>query len=216
MKVISTNIGEPQTISWRGKEVKTGIYKYPVDEPIFLDKEDVKGDHVIDRRVHGGVDKACYLYAAEHYPYWKEKYPDLDWNYGMFGENLTVLGLDERIVTIGSIYDLGEAVVQVTQPRQPCYKLGVRFGTQTVLKQFIQALLPGVYVRVLTSGLVKKDDVLVPKELHEDGISIQDMYKLFYDQNSHEALAKKAINDPFVTVNNKKNILNRYGSSISS
>lgn len=215
MKVISTNIGEPQTISWRGKEVKTGIYKYPVDKPIFLDKEDVKGDHVIDRRVHGGVDKACYLYAAEHYPYWKEKYPDLDWNYGMFGENLTVLGLDERIITIGSIYNLGEAVVQVTQPRQPCYKLGVRFGTQTVLKQFIQALMPGVYVRVLTAGIVKKDDVLVPKELHADGVSIQDMYKLFYDQNSHEALAKKAIDDPFVTTNNKKNILNRYGSSIS-
>lgn len=215
MKVISTNIGEPQTISWRGKEVKTGIYKYPVDEPIFLDKEDVKGDHVIDRRVHGGVDKACYLYAAEHYPYWKEKYPDLDWNYGMFGENLTVLGLDERIIHIGSIYNLGEAVVQVTQPRQPCYKLGVRFGTQTILKQFIQALIPGVYVRVLTAGLVKKDDILIPKELQADGVSIQDMYKLFYDQNSHEALAKKAIDDPFVTTNNKKNILNRYGSSIS-
>ncbi|MGY3794767.1 MOSC domain-containing protein [uncultured Aquimarina sp.] len=215
MKVISTNIGEPQTISWRGKEVKTGIYKYPVDEPIFLDKEDVKGDHVIDRRVHGGVDKACYLYAAEHYPYWKEKYPDLDWNYGMFGENLTVLGLDERIINIGSIYNLGEAVVQVTQPRQPCYKLGVRFGTQTILKQFIQALMPGVYVRVLTAGLVKKDDVLIPQELHTEGVSIQDMYKLFYDQNSHEALAKKAIDDPFVTTNNKKNILNRYGSSIS-
>ncbi|GAA0721892.1 MOSC domain-containing protein [Aquimarina litoralis] len=215
MKVISTNIGEPQTISWRGKEVKTGIYKYPVDEPIFLDKEDVKGDHVIDRRVHGGVDKACYLYAAEHYPYWKEKYPDLDWNYGMFGENLTVLGLDERIIHIGSIFNLGEAVVQVTQPRQPCYKLGVRFGTQTILKQFIQALMPGVYVRVLTAGLVKKDDVLIPQELHTEGVSIQDMYKLFYDQNSHEALAKKAIDDPFVTTNNKKNILNRYGSSIS-
>ncbi|WP_299897010.1 MOSC domain-containing protein [uncultured Aquimarina sp.] len=215
MKVISTNIGEPQTISWRGKEVKTGIYKYPVDESIFLDKEDVKGDHVIDRRVHGGVDKACYLYAAEHYPYWKEKYPDLDWNYGMFGENLTVLGLDERIIHIGSIYNLGEAVVQVTQPRQPCYKLGVRFGTQTVLKQFIQALMPGVYVRVLTAGLVKKDDVLIPQKLHTEGVSIQDMYKLFYDQNSHEALAKKAIDDPFVTTNNKKNILNRYGSSIS-
>ncbi|SEK40626.1 MOSC domain-containing protein YiiM [Aquimarina amphilecti] len=215
MKVISTNIGEAKTISWRGKEVKTGIYKHPIDQPIFLGTEDVKGDHVVDRRVHGGVDKACYLYAAEHYPYWKEKYPNLDWDYGMFGENLTILGLDERIINIGSIYKLGEALVQVSQPRQPCYKLGVRFGTQTILKQFIEALIPGVYLRVLTPGIVKIDDILIPKEIHTDGISIQDMYKLFYDQNSHEALAKKAINDPFVTPNNKKNILNRYGSSIS-
>ncbi|AXT55337.1 MOSC domain-containing protein [Aquimarina sp. MMG015] len=215
MKVVSTNIGETKTISWRGKEVKTGIYKYPVDEPIYLDKEDVKGDHVVDRRVHGGVDKACYLYAAEHYPYWKEKYPNLDWDYGMFGENLTVLGLDERLINIGSVYVLGEALVQVSQPRQPCYKLGVRFGTQTVLKQFIEALIPGVYLRVLTPGVVQTDDILIPHEIHTDGVSIKDMYKLFYDQNSHETLAKKAINDPFVTTNNKKNILNRYGSSIS-
>jgi len=209
MKVISTNIGEVKTISWRGKEVKTGIYKYPIDTPIFLNTEDVKGDHVVDRRVH------CYLYAAEHYPYWKGKYPDLDWNYGMFGENLTVLGLDERILKIGSIYSLGEAVIQVSQPRQPCYKLGVRFGTQTILKQFIEALIPGVYLRVLTPGMVKIDDMLIPKEIHNDGISIRDMYKLLYDQNSHEDLAKKVIDDPFVTVNNKKNILNKYGSSIS-
>jgi len=215
MKVISTNIGEPQIISWRGKEVKTGIYKYPVNESVFLDTEDVKGDHVIDRRVHGGVDKACYLYAAEHYAYWKEKYPDLDWNYGMFGENLTVLGLDERIIKIGDIYQLGNAVVQVSQPRQPCYKLGVRFGTQTILKQFIEALMPGVYLRVLTAGFVKTDDILISKEIHEDGISIRDMYVLLYDKNSHIELAKKALENPLVTMNNKKSILNRYGSAIS-
>ncbi|WP_299311514.1 MOSC domain-containing protein [uncultured Aquimarina sp.] len=215
MKVVSTNIGEPQTISWRGKEVKTGIYKYPVDKPIFLDTEDVKGDHVIDRRVHGGVDKACYLYAAEHYPYWKEKYPDLKWNYGMFGENITVLGLDERLIKIGDVYQLGNAIVQVSQPRQPCFKLGVRFGTQTILKQFIKAMMPGVYLRVLTAGEVKIDDILIPKEMHKDGISIRDMYALLYDQNSHLALAKRALDNPFVTVNNKKSILNRYGSSIS-
>ncbi len=214
MKVVSTNIGEPKIISWRGKEVKTGIYKYPVNESIYLDKEDVKGDHVIDRRVHGGVDKACYLYAVEHYTYWKEKYPDLDWNYGMFGENLSVLGLDEGTITIGSIYKLGDAIVQVSQPRQPCYKLGVRFGTQVILKQFVEALMPGVYLRILTSGNVRIDDVMIPEEIHSDGISIREMYLLFYDQNSHIDLAKKALNDPFVTENNKKNIVNRYGSSI--
>ncbi|MHA7057295.1 MOSC domain-containing protein [Aquimarina sp. M1] len=214
MKVISTNIGKPKVISWRGKEVKTGIYKYPVSKPIFLDMEDVKDDHVVDRRVHGGVDKACYLYAAEHYPYWKEKYPDLHWSYGMFGENVTVLGLDERTIYIGDIYKLGEAIVQVTQPRQPCYKLGIRFGTQAVLKQFIEAVKPGIYIRVLTAGFVKTDDILIPEKIHTEGISISDMYVLLYDQNLHIDLAKKALDDLFVTVNNKKNILNKYGSSI--
>ena len=215
MKIISTNIGEPKTISWKGKNIKTGIYKYPVDTSIFLDKEDVKGDHVIDRRYHGGLDKACYLYTAEHYPFWKEKYPDLDWNYGMFGENLTVLGLDERLINIGDIYKIGEAVVQVSQPRMPCFKLGVRFGTQTILTQFIEALKPGVYLRVLQAGNVTIGDKLIVEEKQEDEISITDMYLLLYSRNSHEALAKKALESSFVTDNNKVSLMNKYGSNFS-
>ncbi|MBQ4819525.1 MOSC domain-containing protein [Aquimarina sp. MMG016] len=212
MKVISTNIGETKIISWRGKDVKTGIYKYPVEEPIYLEKEDVKGDHVVDRRVHGGVDKACYLYSADHYPYWKERYPDLDWNYGMFGENITIEGLDESVIKIGATYFLGKALVQVSQPRQPCFKLGVRFETQTILKEFISAMFPGVYLRVLKPGVVKVGDTL---ELHEayDGISIKEMYQLTYHDVDSEELIRKAINDPLVTVNNKANILRRFGSS---
>ncbi|KAA1245073.1 MOSC domain-containing protein [Aquimarina sp. RZ0] len=213
MKVISTNIGEPKTISWRGNQVKTGIYKYPVDTSIFLDKEDVKNDHVIDRKVHGGVDKACYLYAAEHYPYWKEKYPDLTWDYGMFGENLTILGLDERIINIGNIYKVGDAIVQVSQPRRPCFKLGIRFGTQAILKQFIEALIPGMYLRVLTPGYVKASDTLVLQEENTKGVSIREMYLLLYDQTPHYEVAKKALDDPYITVSNKAAILGKYGST---
>ncbi len=206
MKVISTNIAEPKTISFKGKEVQTGIYKYPVNQPIFLDKEDVKDDHVIDRRYHGGVDKACYLYALDHYEYWKEKYPDLDWNYGMFGENLTVSGFDEHQIKIGSIYTLGTATVQISRPRQPCYKLGVRFEDQGIIKSFIDSLFSGVYVRILKSGEVQTGDMLVVTEEHKSGITIAELNTLMfhYNREEHQELLDRALEDALVSESDKK------------
>ena len=110
MKIISTNIAQPKTVIWKNKEVTTGIFKEPVEDTITLGVEDVEGDNVIDRRYHGGEDKACYLYSADHYPFWKEKYSGLDWKYGMFGENLTVEGLQETRIRIGNTYQLGSVV----------------------------------------------------------------------------------------------------------
>ncbi len=206
MKVVSTNIGESKTIFWRGKQVQTGIYKYPVDISIFLDTEDVRGDRVVDRRYHGGVDKACYLYSLNHYPYWKEKYPDLDWEYGMFGENLTIDGFDEQSIKIGATYSLGDAIVQISRPRQPCYKLGIRFGNKGVIKQFIDSLLSGVYVRVLKSGLVKAGDEFIVKEDNINGITITELNTLMfhYNEETHEDLLIKALNDPLVSDSDKK------------
>ncbi|WP_103863987.1 MOSC domain-containing protein [Aquimarina sp. I32.4] len=206
MKVVSTNIAELRTILWKGKEEKTGIYKQPVKEPIFLGKEDVEKDHVIDRRYHGGVDKACYLYAVDHYPYWKDKYPDLEWHYGMFGENITIEGFDENAINIGSIYTLGEATVQISRCRQPCYKLGIRFGSQKILKQMIDSKYSGVYVRVLDPGYVSVGDELLPKKENVDGISIAELNTLLfhYDNEKHLSLATKAIQDPLVSEGDKK------------
>jgi len=130
MDIISTNIGSPVLVEWNGQQIETGIYKYSTHSPIFLGEEDVFEDHVINRKYHGGPDKACYLYSANHYPFWKDKFPKLDWQWGMFGENLTVEGLDESKVKIGDVYRIGTAVVQVSQPRQPCFKLGIRFEDQ--------------------------------------------------------------------------------------
>ena len=111
MKIISTNIGEPRVIKWRGKEVETGIFKFPVIQPIFLGTDDVENDHVIDRRYHGGTNKACYLYSSDHYGYWQKLYPELEMPWGIFGENLTVEGLNEAQINIGDIFKIGEAVV---------------------------------------------------------------------------------------------------------
>ncbi len=156
MEIVSTNIAKAVKINWRGQNVQTGIYKSPTKQPIYLGKNEVKGDTVSDRKVHGGEYKACYLFSADQYDYWQKLYPNLEWTYGMLGENLTVSGLDEKQIQLGDIYKLGEALVQITQPREPCYKFGVKFGTQKVLKQFIDHGYPGAYVRVIEEGYVDR------------------------------------------------------------
>ncbi|MEM8509015.1 MAG: MOSC domain-containing protein [Bacteroidota bacterium] len=193
MKIISTNIAQPTTVSWRGKEVKTGIYKHPTKEPIFLGKEDVVNDAVIDRKHHGGEYKACYLFSSECYGYWHKKYPALSWNWGMFGENLTVEGLNENQIRIGDIYKVGSAVVQVTEPRQPCYKLGIKFGSQKVLKEFIAHGHPGTYVRILTEGSVTKGDIIELVEQSQTPLSVQQYHLLVNRKSNDPNLIRMAV-----------------------
>ena len=183
MKIVSTNIAKPTTIEWDGQKVETGIYKHAVEIPIFLGIEDVVDDHVIDRRYHGGADKACYLYSADHYPFWQNKYPKLEWQWGMFGENLTVSGLDESQIRIGDRFQLGNAVVQVTQPRQPCFKLGVRFGDQSVVADFWSSPFPGVYVRVLVPGEVKTGDQLILIESNPESPFVSQVFLMIRQNN---------------------------------
>lgn len=193
MKVISTNLGKRTKIVWNGKETMTGIYKYPVDESLYLDTEDVQGDTVVDRKYHGGTYKACYLFSADNYPYWKEKYPLLDWNWGMFGENLTIEGLDESQLRIGSTYKLGNALVQITQPREPCYKLGVRFGNQDILKQFIDHGFPGTYIRVLQPGKVAIGDIMELVEESTAALTVQQFYYLLFAKTKDQDVLQMAI-----------------------
>ena len=208
MKIISTNIGEPRTILWRGKAVKSGIFKYSVDEPIQLEVEDVVNDHVIDRRYHGGVDKACYLYSADHYSYWQSLYPKLKMPWGMFGENLTVEGLHEAKVNIGDIFKIGEAVVQATQPRQPCFKLEFRFNDREIVRKFVESGFSGVYVRVLEKGSVKAGDSMKLIEKKES-LSIQEVYRFIYASEFVREISK-AIKDPFIAESCKKDLLKRW------
>lgn len=209
MIVISTNIGEPKTILWNGKEEQTGIYKYQVNHPIFLGNEDVENDHVMDRKHHGGSDKACYLYSADHYSYWKKFYPELEMPWGMFGENLTVDGLHEHEISISDIFEIGEAVVQATQPRQPCYKLGIRFNEPKVVKQFVESGFSGVYVRVLKNGTVKSGDKMILKE-KSDSVSIQKVFELLYTDNFQEEPLRQALNNPFLAESCRKDLLKKW------
>lgn len=206
MKIISTNIAKPTTIEWQGQKVETGIYKYAVNNPIFLGFEDVVNDHVIDRRYHGGSDKACYLYSADHYPFWQNKYPNQDWKWGMFGENLTVSGLSESEIRIGDRFQIGDAVVQVTQPRQPCFKLGVRFGDQSVVSDFWMLPYPGVYVRVLLPGEVKSGDEIILLESNSESLSVSQVFSIFHSNSENLELMQKAIAEPFIAESCRRNI----------
>lgn len=185
MKVISTNIAQPTTFKWNGNEVTTGIYKKPTDVPIYLSKNNVRGDEVSDRRVHGGEFKACYLFSANQYPYWQNLYPNLNWSFGMLGENLTVEGLDEKKICISDIFSLGATKIQVTIPREPCFKFAHKFGSDQVIQQFIDHGYSGIYVKVLEQGKVKKGDTfrLVQKGIND--ISIFDLFQLLYTENKN-------------------------------
>lgn len=160
MKIVSLNIGRKKEVQWKGKMYTTGIFKQPVPGPLFLDQEDVKGDAVIDRKYHGGIDQAVYAYGQHHYAYWKTLYPALEWSYGFFGENLTITDLDETTVHVGDVYRLGETVIEVTKPRQPCLKLGIRFQDATVIKQFWNTSKSGVYFKIRQTGKVAIGDEL--------------------------------------------------------
>ncbi len=210
MRVISTNISAAKTIVWQGKEVQTGIFKEPVKQPLILEKTDVLGDVVVDRKYHGGIDKACYLFSADHYPFWKERYPDLNWNYGMFGENLTVKNCDETNVNIGDVYEVGTATIQVSQPRQPCFKLGVRFNDQTVLKDFINQPYPGIYVRVLKSGEVRVGDDFRLVSNNPQGISVSEVFKVLYHKPYEKDLLDKVLAEEFLAEGCKSYIRKKY------
>ncbi len=198
MKVISTNLGSPTTFVWNGQEEQTGIFKKPVSEALSLTINDVSKDTVIDRVHHAGLNKACYLFASDNYPYWKKLYPDLEWNWGMFGENLTVEGLDESTMRVGDIYKLGSALVQVSQPREPCYKLGIRFGTQDILRQFIDHNRPGTYVRILEEGKVKTGDVLELQQQSQNTLTTQQFYELMFMREKPKELLTLFMDNPSV------------------
>mgnify|MGYP003631914211 CR=1 FL=1 len=176
MKVISVNIGERTKVQWRKKIVETGIFKYPVSTPVFLNTEVVTNDTIVDRVHHGGPLQAVYAFGEQHYAEFKVLYPDLDWNYGMFGENLTVSGLNEENIHVGSIYQLGNAKIEVTKPRQPCYKLGIRFQDQTIVKQIWNSTKCGVYFKVLETGNVAKNDTFILLENKPANPTIADVY----------------------------------------
>lgn len=210
MKVIATNIAQPKTITWNGREEQTGIFKYPSENGIYLGLTDVHNDAVVDRMHHGGTDKACYLFSADVYDEWKLKFPKADWSLGMFGENLTVECLDERTIYIGDQYMVGEALIEVSEPREPCYKLGVRFGTQHVLKPFINQPHCGVYVRVLKCGTVKTGDTLKLLNRQQKEFSVARVYWLRHHAtkiDTKEILL--AMNEPLLAQSAKKGLAKR-------
>lgn len=195
MKVRATNVSQPTRICWKGRYETTGIFKSPVEGPIYLDIESVTGDTIADRRVHGGAHKACYLFSTQHYPYWQALYPHLEWNWGMFGENLSIDGMDENQWYIGDILKIGQATVQVSMPREPCYKLGIRFENQKILKEFIAFGYPGTYVRVLHPGHVQAGDPVEVLNKAGATLTVRQCFELYYDKQKSQEILSMALNN---------------------
>jgi len=176
MKIVSTNIGKQKEIDYKGKKVTTGIFKFPVLEPVFLDVEDVKGDEISDRKYHGGILQAVYGYSLKHYDYFKKLHPNLDWQLGMFGENLTIDNLDETKIHQGDTFKVGDAILEATVQRNPCYKLGIRFNNMKIVKQFWNTTFCGVYFKVIQTGFVKAGDEFTQIKRCPENLTIADLY----------------------------------------
>ena len=157
-KIVSVNVGLPRTVEFRGREVTTAIWKEPVDGPVALVGVNLAGDDQADRRVHGGPDKAVYAYSVEDYAWWAEQ--GVTAEPGRFGENLTTEGIDLSESEVGDRWTIGEVVLEVAQPRQPCFKLGIRMGDDGFPDRFEVAARPGAYLRIVREGSVTAGDAI--------------------------------------------------------
>ena len=191
MKVLSVNIGLPREVAWQGKRVTTGIFKKPIQGRVMMRTLNLDGDQQADLTVHGGVSKAVYAYPSEHYNYWRTELPGMDLSWGMFGENFTTEGLIEDAVYIGDRFRIGGTEVMVTEPRMPCYKLGIKFGRADIIKWFLASRRTGFYFAVTGEGMVGAgDDVeLIGREQQE--ISVADITRLYaFDKDDVKSLQR--------------------------
>ena len=193
MEIISLNVGLPRLVLRNGEPVSTGIFKEPVDGRVMLRTLNLDGDRQSDLSVHGGPQKAVYLYPSEHYEFWKRELPDMDLPWGMFGENFTSTGLLETEVQIGDRFRIGAAEVMVTQPRMPCYKLGIRFGRADIIKRFLVSERTGFYFSVLKEGEVGVGDEVELLERNASGVSVVDVTRLYSTERENVELMRRAI-----------------------
>ncbi|HYS52670.1 MAG TPA: MOSC domain-containing protein [Thermoanaerobaculia bacterium] len=192
MKLISVNVGPPREVVWRGRTVKTSIWKTPTSGRVVVRNLNVAGDAQSDLTVHGGPDKAVYVYPSEHYAFWRAELPDMELSWGAFGENFTTEGLIESEVMIGDRMQIGSAEFQVTQPRMPCFKLGIRFGRDDMIKRFLRSGRTGFYLAVLREGEVGAGDPIAFAERRQGGLSVADVTSLYARDADNQALLRRA------------------------
>jgi MOSC domain-containing protein YiiM len=184
MKLISVNIGRPRPVPHEGRVVSTGIFKESVAGPVFLRRLNLDGDGQADLRVHGGADKAVYAYPFEHYAFWAGELGRNDFAHGQFGENFTITGWLEDTVCIGDEFQIGAARAQVTQPRSPCFKLGIRMNDDQFPARFAAANRTGFYLRVLREGRVAAGDAIERVRHDTDSLSVCDVFRLRHDRGT--------------------------------
>jgi MOSC domain-containing protein YiiM len=179
MKIVSLNVGVPRTYQVPGGQVITGIFKQPVEGRVALRRLNLDGDRQADLTVHGGPYKAVYAYPHEHYDYWRSALPHRELPLGIFGENFTTEGILETDAHIGDVFAVGTAEVTVTQPRQPCYKLNLRFDDDFMVKRFLASGRSGFYLSVTKPGEVAAGDEITRLSRDPRQVSIAEFNRLF-------------------------------------
>jgi MOSC domain-containing protein YiiM len=196
MRVLSVNVGLPREVLWRGRPVTTGIFKEPVTGRVPVRALNVDGDRQADLRVHGGPDKAVYAYPSEFYDLWRRERPELDFAWGRFGENLTTEGVLDDEVSVGDRFRVGTAELVVTQPRLPCFKLGIRMGRDRFVTEFLERGLLGFYLSVVREGEVEAGDSIVELARDPRGFRVTEVARLYIrDRDDVETMRRAADHD---------------------
>jgi MOSC domain-containing protein YiiM len=194
MKIISLNVGLPREVEWRGMTISTGIFKQPVEGRVALRTLNLDGDHQADLTVHGGEFKAVYCYPIAHYDYWKKELPGRELPVAIFGENFTAGGMTEDSVHLGDEFSVGTARVMVTQPRLPCYKLGIRFQSDQMVKRFLKSGRTGFYFRVTREGEVGAGDEIKQITADPNAVPVSEITRLYvaksFDDNDVKSLGR--------------------------
>jgi MOSC domain-containing protein YiiM len=194
MKIVSLNVGLPRDVMWHGHTVTTGIYKEPVAGRVALRRLNLDGDRQADLTVHGGEYKAVYCYPVAHYEYWKKELPGRELPMGMFGENFTTDGLSEDSAHLGDRFAVGSAEVVVTQPRLPCYKLGVKFQSDDMVRRFLASGRSGFYLAVTREGEVGAGDEIKMISRDENAVPVSEITRLYiakrYDGDDVKSLRR--------------------------
>jgi MOSC domain-containing protein YiiM len=192
MELISVNVGLPRVVMSHGDPVSTGIFKEPVAGRVMLRTLNLDGDRQADLSVHGGRSKAVYVYPSEHYDYWMHELPEIELPWGMFGENFTTTGLFETELNIGDKFRVGSAAVMVTEPRMPCYKLGIKFGRSDMIKKFLASERTGFYFAVLQEGEVAAGDPIELIEGSKRSVRVSDITQLYTREKHNVGLLRRA------------------------
>ena len=193
MKVISVNVGRPKEVEWSGKRITTGIFKAPVRGQVRVRTFNLEGDGQADLSVHGGPTKAVYVYPSEHYKFWQTELPGKPLPWGMFGENLSTQGLREDDVQIGDEFCIGTVRVRATEPRMPCYKLGIRFERSDIVKRFLKSGRPGFYFAVTQEGRVQEGDSIEHVKRADQAVTVADIARLYTTDRENVDLLRRVV-----------------------
>ena len=193
MKILSINVSEPQKVIFNGKELITSIYKKPVSKKVAVSSQGIEGDRQADLTVHGGYDKAVYAYSYSHYRTWSEKLNSNFTEYGLVGENLTIDDFNEEDINIGDQFKINECLLQVSQPRIPCYKIGIKLNSRDFPRMFSQSGLLGSYLRVIHDGEITPGDEIQKVHAEDNSMSIKDISNLLFVDVKNIELMKKAL-----------------------